>query len=310
MSRTRFSLTAIFSTTVAILALFGCSEMDDVAQTASAPVTYFSGGEVSKRESLAVGRFVKQSANVPDDGDVLPRPPLGTEHKIIYQAQVELAVEDFSGVGDEVARLARQFGAYVADSNLSGSTGENRHGVWKIRVPVARFEEFVTAAKGLGELVRASTTSQDVSEEYYDVDARIRNKTKQEERLIALLEERPGKLEDVIAIERELSRVREELERMQGRLRFLTDRTSLTTVELSVAEIHNYEPAQAATLATRLRRSLEQSATALQSSGEALLVAAAGVVPWLPVVALGVSLAYFLVRWPLRRRRRIGAVSN
>ena len=153
----------------------------------------------------------------PAGGDVIL--PTGHQRKIIYSANVELVVEDFDGMADKVAALAKQFDAYVAGSNLTGSTGETRRGNWKLRVPTARFDEFVAAAKGLGELQSAGTTSKDVSEEYYDVDARIRNKTKEEERLLKLLEERPGKLEDVIAIERELSRVRGELERMQGRMR-------------------------------------------------------------------------------------------
>lgn len=69
-----------------------------------------------------------------------------------------------------------------------------------------------------------------------------------------MLEERPGKLEEAIAIERELSRVREELERMQGRMRVLADLTSLTTAELTITEIHHYKPEDAPTLATRVRR--------------------------------------------------------
>jgi len=59
-------------------------------------------------------------------------------------------------------------------------------------VPVARFDEFLAGAKKLGEVIEQGTSSQDVSEEYYDVEARIRNKTKEEERLLKLLEERPA----------------------------------------------------------------------------------------------------------------------
>jgi hypothetical protein len=221
------------------------------------------------------------------------------DRKIIYTANVELAVEDFSGVSDRVIALVKQFEAYVANSGLSGSSGENRRGTWTIRVPVARFDAFVGAAKGLGELIKVDTSSRDVSEEYYDVDARIRNKTKEEERLLKLLEERPGKLEDVIAIERELSRVREELERMQGRMRVLADQTSLTTVELSIVEIRDYEPPQAPTLATRIRRTFGESLATLQMAGETMLLAAVGMAPWMPVAI--VIAAPFVV---LARRHR------
>lgn len=222
------------------------------------------------------------------------------DRKIIYSAEVELAVEDFTGVPDQVVAVVKKFGAYVADSQLAGSSGENRRGTWKIRVPVARFDEFVNAAKGLGEVIKVGTSSRDVSEEYYDVDARIRNKTKEEERLLKLLEERPGKLEDVIAIERELSRVREELERMQGRMRVLADLTSLTTVDLSILEIRDYRPPQAPTLATRIRRTFSDSLDSLQSASEAVLLAAVASGPWLPLAAIVISPAY----WFVRRRRR------
>jgi prepilin-type N-terminal cleavage/methylation domain-containing protein len=228
--------------------------------------------------------------------------------KIIYRAQIELAVEDFAGSNDRVMALIKQFGGYLADSMLTGTSGETRRGIWKIRVPVARFEEFVGAAKGLGELITAGTTSQDVSEEYYDVDARIRNKTKEEQRLLALLEERPGDLKDVIAIERELSRVREELERMQGRMRVLSDLTSLTTVQLTITEIRDYQPAETPTLATRVRRSFQESVEAIVESGEALLVGAVAVAPWLPILmALFVPLYYLVRRVRRYAARAMGA---
>jgi hypothetical protein len=225
------------------------------------------------------------------------------DRKIIYSAEMELAVEDFSGLPDRVADVVKAYDGFIADSQLFGSSGENRRGTWKVRVPVARFDEFVNAAKGLGEVIKAGTSSRDVSEEYYDVDARIRNKTKEEERLLQLLEERPGKLEDVIAIERELSRVREELERMQGRMRVLADLTSLTTVDLSIVEIRNYQPAEAPTLATRIRRTFDGSLDALQAAGEATLLAAVAAGPWLPITALALSPAW----WLTRRRKRLPA---
>jgi len=234
-------------------------------------------------------------------GETVVAIPQDDKRKIIYNGHVEVAVEDFTGVPDRVLALVKQFGAYVADSTTTGSKGETRRGVWKLRVPVARFEEFFKAARGLGELVTSGISSRDVSEEYYDVDARIRNKTKEEERLLTLLEERPGKLEDVIAIERELSRVREELERMQGRMRVLADLTTLTTVDLTVVEIKGYQPAESPTLAIRARRALEQSLTGLRTGGEDLLVAAVAAAPWLGLLAIVGVPGYFAARRMVRR---------
>jgi len=208
-------------------------------------------------------------------------------------------------VPDRVIELVKKCDGYIADSSLGGTSGENRHGTWKIRVPVERFEEFVNSSKTLGELINASISSSDVSEEFYDVEARIRNRAKEEERLLKLLEERPGKLEDVIAIERELSRVREDVERMQGRMRVLADLTTLTTVELTIREIRNYQPAEAPTLGTQVRRSFEGSLGGIREAAESVLVTTVGLVPWLAVIAILLSPLYGFAR--VRRRQRNAA---
>lgn len=292
-----------------LVALAGCSQqMADV--------------EMPAREALAskeAYHAAPQAADVPRDeaptggipGDGITgggeaSTATGLARKIIYSANIELVVENLTGVPQRVIELVKQHDGYVADSRQSGETGANRQAFWKVRIPVARFEEFCNAAKGMGELVSAGVTSQDASEEYYDVEARVRNKTKEEERLLKLLEERPGKLEDVIAIERELSRVREELERMQGRMRVLTDLVSLTTVSITIQEIRDYQPPQAPTFATRIRRALEGSLTLLQSTAEGGLIALVAVLPWIAVSSVGSAALYTALRLALRafRRRR------
>jgi hypothetical protein len=287
-------------TLVLIVTFLGCST--EAAKEASAPADMPSAAALAEQKHHA-GEGTDAAGAVA--GQSVVSTPGGLNRKIIYTAEIELVVEDFSGVPERLAALVKKFDAYVADSSLAGASGASRRGTWKIRVPVAQFEEFVGAAKGLGELIRADTGSRDVSDEYYDVDARMRNKTKEEERLLKLLEERPGKLEDVIAIERELSRVREELERMQARLRVLVDLTSLTTVELTIVEIRDYQPPEAATLATRLRRTFEGSVSALRSAGEGLLIGAVAVTPWFPVLAAGLCPVYFVVRRARKNRHRV-----
>jgi hypothetical protein len=287
-----------------LIAIVGCGReavpkaagLSDMAMTPVSPAPPSRSALKELALHASTGRFVslEDTANtgISSGGGVVTDP----NRTIIYTANVQLAVEDFTGVPERVKELVAKAGGYVASSNLSGSTGSSRHGTWTIRVPVDRFDEFVSASKELGELISSGTSSSDVSEEYYDVEARIRNKTKEEERLLKLLEERPGKLEDVIAIERELSRVREELERMQGRMRLLQDLTSLTTVELSIKEIRGYEPPQTPTLATRVRRSFNESLAALQNTGEWLLLAVVGIAPWLSVALVFSAPLLVLVR--------------
>ncbi len=91
-------------------------------------------------------------------------------------------------------------------------------------MPVDRFDSFVSAVSQIGEVRTNHVGSQDVTEEYYDIEARIRNKQEEEKRLLKHLADSTGKLEDILSVERELTRVRGEVEQMQGRLRFLANR--------------------------------------------------------------------------------------
>jgi len=100
----------------------------------------------------------------------------------------------------------------------------------------ARDDGYVGVA-GLCELQSLSADSQDVTEQYYDLQSRIRNKQTEEARLVRHLEQSTGKLDEILAVEREVSRVREELERMEGKMRVLQDLTALATVTLHADEI-------------------------------------------------------------------------
>ena len=191
------------------------------------------------------------------------------------------------------------------DRNRSSGCGgwhATRQGSWKVRVPVDSYDPFVKGVVALGELVSLRANSQDVSEEYFDLDARQAAKKVEEQRLLKHLTESTGKLEDILAVERELSRVRTEIERMQGRLRALANLTSLATVTITASEIKGYVPPQAPTLGTKIARTFAGSLDSLRQFGEALLIACVALVPWLPLIALVVGLVFWLVRRASRIR--------
>ncbi len=223
------------------------------------------------------------------------------ERKIVFRASIELAVEDFQPLPAKIEALAKQFEAYVARSNLSGSPGRPRSGQWTVRVPVARYDDFLAAARRLGEVERVCGDSQDVTDEFYDVEATIRNKRLEETRLLKLLETSTGKLEEVLAVERELSRVRGEIEQSEGRMRVLSNLTSLATVDIAINEIKNYVAQEAVTYGTRMRRALAGSFSALGVVAEQASLAAVAAVPWLVVILIpGIPIAIILrSRWRL-----------
>jgi hypothetical protein len=99
--------------------------------------------------------------------------------------------------------------------------------------------------------------------------------------------------------------VREELERMQGRMRVLADLTALTTVDLSVVEIRGFRPAEAPTLITRMRRAFESSWQGLVHMGETLLVTSVAALPWLGLLVVILAVGWLLIKATFRRRSSV-----
>jgi hypothetical protein len=164
-------------------------------------------------------------------------------------------------------------------------------------VPVATFEEFLNASGNLGVPERREQNGQDVTEEYVDLEARIRSKKQLEERILELLAANKGEIKDVIEVERELSRVRTEIEQMEGRLRYLADRTELTTVTLTVREEKEYQPPQAPGLGSQIAATWSNSTTGIWSLGKGIVLVAVATLPWLILVGIVVG-----PLWAWRRR--------
>jgi hypothetical protein len=256
-------------------------------------------------------RMTAKSATRPDSAAGEARQPSSAampanstdRRKIIYRATVELVVDNFDPVQKNVDVLVEQFHGYLAKSNISGRPGVPRSGRWTIRVPVEEYNDFMAAAREVGEVRRVSSESQDVTEEFYDVEARIRNKKQEEVRLKDLLDKATGKLEEVLAVEKEITRVRGEVEQLEGRMRVLGDLTTLATVELQVDEIKDYVPQEAPTYATRVRRAFDGSIAALVAACKESSIAAVAISPWLAVLLV---LGLPLVLLARARRRRKG----
>ena len=229
---------------------------------------------------------------------------------MIYDASIDLIVESLNKTEQAILKLITDHGGFLAESEQNSETSERRHGTWRVRVPVDRFESFTGAVSRLGEVRRNHVGTQDVTEEYFDLEARIRNKQEEEKRLVKHLSASTGNLKDILDVERELSRVRGEVEQMQGRLRFLSNRADLSTVTINATEWKDYKPPVAPTYSTQISRTFFRSVENLGTFFTSLSLVLVALIPWIPVIALGL----FLLRWLLVRRRqkssRAGSLSS
>ena len=220
--------------------------------------------------------------------------------KLVYNAQVSLIVENLTSVEQKLQTLVKSTGGYIADTESVGQARSRRHATWKARVPVEKFDSFLATVIELGELERNHVDSQDVTQEYYDIDARIKNKQQEEKRLQKHLDESTGKLTDILAVERELTRVRGEIEQMQGRIRYLTNVSALSTVTITVTEIKNYTPPVAPTFAAQISRTFSNSVENLVRFGRTVVLAVVAITPWVPILVV----VALMLLWLARRLRK------
>lgn len=296
----------LLSAIVLLLAsALGCGRVNHPAAPASSAVSdqeAWSGGSASSRGDLNL-TLVDRSNSIEDDAPAKDADTPRLERKVIYNATLDIVVENITDVSARVEELARKHDGFVAKSAIQTASGHPRSGSWTIRVPVARYDEFLNAAGTLGELEQRTEDSREVTAEYYDLETRIRNKQLEEERLLKHLADSTGKLEDILAVEKELARVRTEAEQMQGQLRVLQDLTALSTVTLNAREILGYVPEERATFGTRIRRAWTQSLNGLAAAVKLAVIATVIVTPWLIVIGVPLAGLTLLGRRSLRRKR-------
>lgn len=269
------------------------------AESAPPPMIMGMGGEMGMGGGMMMASAAPAPAQEPGQGAALPPPGApGLSRKIIYDADIALVVEDFATTEPKVSKLVEAAGGFIAEQSLLGSPGSQRSARWKVRVPADGLESFRNELKRLGEVERDTLTSSDVTEQFYDIEARIKNKQLEEETIAQILKERSGKLEDILKVEMELSRVRGEIEQMQGRLRVLANLSSLATATIHIREREKYEPAPpvAPDFATTLSRTFWDSYNRLVETGEAIVLFFAALVWWLPFILIGLLLAWVVGR--------------
>lgn len=206
------------------------------------------------------------------------------KRRIIFTSTVDLVVTEYSVFERELPLLVETHNGYFSGRDTHRRYRNEQTGRWVIRVPVESYDDFLSGVAGLGFAERRVENAKDVSKEFVDIDARIRNKKELEKRLLSMLEERTGKLSDLLQLEGELARVREEIERMEGRLRYLKNQTTMATVTIHCREERQYEPASSPTFLTRIGRSWTQSLQTLLAMGQSTAIAAVAIAPWLVLI--------------------------
>ncbi len=252
------------------------------------------------------GRFSSpQGANTglhgtPVDGEIA--------RKIRYNSTLNLVVDQFDGVIDRVNSVVARHDGYVGQTNLGQMRGEQRSGSWTIRIPVGNYQAFLQEVDEIGILDARHESAQDVTVQFTDLERRIENKKKLEERIIKLLERPDDELKHVIEVERELARIRSEVEGLEGQRQVMLNQTSLATITLHVREERDYVPPTVPTVGSRLGNAWSNG---FARTGNFFMNLAIWFIERLIPIVICLIVAFFLLRWlrSWRAMRKLGAGS-
>jgi len=220
------------------------------------------------------------------------------ERMVIYNGYVSLETPNIEAVLAKIRLLAESMGGYVAGSSRS-SYGTQAVAEITIRVPKDKFRGAVQEIEGYGKVLDESTTSEDVTQQYIDLKARLDNLQKQEQRLREILD-LARTVDEILKVENELSRVRGEIDSLQGQINYLE-----RNVEMSLISVRLVEPAPPFTPpGMDWGETFQTALSGLFLMVRGLIVL---VVSFLPLIIIAAG-AYYLYR-RTKRKKQVGLVA-
>jgi anti-sigma factor RsiW len=235
-----------------------------------------------------------EPASAPSQNDESLSAPEIAGPMIVETAALTIRADDYDQARAAVERIVTQHQGFIAELAAKAESGSARELSATLRVPASQLESALAALRQLGHVEEETRSNEDVSSQYVDLEARLRSARSTEQRLLELLAQRTGKLSDVLDAERELARIRGEIESMQGQRAALARQVRYATVKLTLDEQYRE------TLATRPFSPRTQLRNALVDGCRNVLDGAMALLLFL--LNYGPSLLFWLLIlfWPAR----------
>ena len=212
------------------------------------------------------------------------------DQKIIKTGYLEIVVDSASETAAKISALTTGKGGYAQDISISEDEDGTKYGSITVRIPANEFENTMAEVKKLAVSIETeSTAGQDVTEEYTDLEAQLKNAQAQEAEYLVILQKAES-VEDILSVQSYLGQVREQIERLQGRIKYLSNLTSYSTITVYLSE----EPTiNLPSKEFRPWSSIKEAAQAVISVLQSLVIT--GI--WLVILGGGVLIPIVVVIW-------------
>jgi hypothetical protein len=222
--------------TLALGLLVACSGAGSPTSAGGAPGIGRDGGpESAEFAKGAAAPGTDQAATQPNS---IPIPAAADPTRaLILTASIAMRAQDPWGAADRAQAVATSLGGEVMSMSQSGK-GDDRSASVVLRVPADRFNDALRQLRALSdvEVLSSSVDSKDVTEQFVDLEARLRAKQAEEQRYLALLA-RAERIEDILRIDQSLAQVRTQIEQLTGQVNSIKTRTTFSTISISVTPL-------------------------------------------------------------------------
>jgi hypothetical protein len=237
-----------------------------------------------------------------DDGEAAPVDVV--ERLIIRNAWLDLVVPDTEEALDRIADVVNEMDGFIVQSNVYQS-GESKQASVQLRIPAENLDEALESFRSMATEVRSENVSgQDVTEEYVDLQSRLRSKEATEAKLLELL----GNAEDVeaaLAVQAELERIQTDIEVIKGRMQYLEQSAAMSAVTIELTPDELVQPIEIGGWHPEgtLKDAVEALIRVLQFLVDALIVIVVVILPVVLVIFGPLVVLFFIIRAIVRRRR-------
>jgi hypothetical protein len=302
---------------IVLLGLSGCGDVRSTRSGADqSPLQSKSSEANSEPQTLAKAPERKETAETRPaladslepvslkDADSANAASQAFARKIIRNANLSVEVASPTDVQRKIVSIAETHQGFVVTSEAIQRTDQDTSKPLTtvnlaVRVPAAQFNQTMEEIRAIGtRVIQEKVTGQDVTEEFMDLDARIKNQKALEVQFLEIMK-RAGKVEDALSVQSELAEVRTEIEKLEGRRRFLENQSSLSTINVSLQS-----PTQIVN-ATGFWYSIKLAFSDGVDAASAIVQALIRVIVGLaPIIALFVLPIGLITNYVIRRRRR------
>lgn len=289
--------TGLFLPMLLLLLVCASTGCDKILQKQGAPDMAFDRAAPAPMKAKA--GFAGAALEAESEGDTANV----TDQKIIRSANIRIQVNNATKAAEKARTIVEDMGGLVTNSSSYEDDAGNTSVSITLKVPSGKLDEAMAKLTTLGDVRQEDISARDVTEQYVDLEARLGNAKRVEKRLLDLLDNKTAKLEDMIKVEKELGRVRENIESMVARKRYFDSRVSLSTIEAVFFEPRGFGRGIFEPISGLLQRSL----SAFTASIALLIVFLSAAVPWfILMIALGWLFLRLLRMW-LRHKRAMKA---